>query len=289
MPIEPPTGFLTRPEASRLYNRSQRALERDLNVAIGTGNDDVLPHFLLQTKDGQIRQATDVSVEQVKAFVAEGMSPVWHVEEAWLLDTYGRKGEPKPRSQTRGQQEQDQTASASSKHSNSGQKDNDLPAGTDGEGTGAVYRQRFEQQTEEIRYLRNDLEIKNEQIKEANSRTRESNLLMQELQKMLGSWQERAFQSLPVNAENSIVGPDQQTPPNPVVAVTNPPAQKQKSTTAQTTASTQNRQKSVQSKKKPATKRRKNQASKKMSSTRPTSAKYRWYETPTLNRILSRD
>lgn len=44
MPIDIPAGYVTRPAAAETYNRSQRALERDLDVAILTQDEDVLVH-----------------------------------------------------------------------------------------------------------------------------------------------------------------------------------------------------------------------------------------------------
>lgn len=100
MPTTPPDGFLTRPDASRKFNRSQRALERDLDQAIATGDAEVLPHWRLVTKDGAVRSAVDVETDTAKELVAEGMAPTWYVAESWLEVEYGRKGQPKPRKQT---------------------------------------------------------------------------------------------------------------------------------------------------------------------------------------------
>lgn len=97
MPNNHPIGFVTRPEAAKLYNRSQRALERDLDVALAIRDDEMLEHFRLVTKDGQIRHANDVVTEDVKRLISEGMSPAWLVEESWLDAKYGPKGTPKPR------------------------------------------------------------------------------------------------------------------------------------------------------------------------------------------------
>ena len=97
MPIEPPPGYLTRPEAAKHFNRSQRALERGLDEALRVGDQDVLSHFTLVTKDGREYAAADVTIEQVKELMADGMTPTWCVEAAWLETTYGRRGEEKPK------------------------------------------------------------------------------------------------------------------------------------------------------------------------------------------------
>ncbi|MBT6154956.1 MAG: hypothetical protein HOH82_09760 [Planctomycetaceae bacterium] len=96
MPIKPPAGCLTRPEAAKLFNRSQRALERDLNLALSMQDADVLDHWRLVTKDGEVRQAADVVTNDVKQLVTDGMTPTWYIKEEWLEQEYGRKGTPKP-------------------------------------------------------------------------------------------------------------------------------------------------------------------------------------------------
>jgi hypothetical protein len=96
MPIDPPAGFLTRPEAARQFNRSQRALERDLNVALAIKDDASLVHWKLFTKDGIVRDGENVTAEIVKELVDTGMAPAWCIAEFFLQETYGRKGEPRP-------------------------------------------------------------------------------------------------------------------------------------------------------------------------------------------------
>ena len=95
MPSKPPEGCLTRPEAAKLFNRSRRALERDLDLALSMQDADVLDHWCLVTKDGEVRNATGVATNQVKQMVADGMTPTWFVQEDWLEREYGRKGTTK--------------------------------------------------------------------------------------------------------------------------------------------------------------------------------------------------
>jgi len=93
---EPLAGFVTRPKASKAYNRSQRQLERDLQVAYAIGNPELLAHYKVATKDGEVHDAQDVTVEQVKHLVEQGKVPVWYVEESYLEKKFGRKGAPRP-------------------------------------------------------------------------------------------------------------------------------------------------------------------------------------------------
>lgn len=96
MPAQPPEGCLTRPEAAKQFNRSQRALERDLNLAVSVGDAAVLDHWFLVTKDGALRRGADVETDEVKKLVTDGMTPTWYVEELWLDQEYGRKGIDQP-------------------------------------------------------------------------------------------------------------------------------------------------------------------------------------------------
>jgi hypothetical protein len=96
MTDDPLLGFCTRPDAAAAYNRSQRALERDLDSALRAGDAAVLSHWKLRTKDDEIRVASDVTIKLVKQLHSDGHLPVWYVEKAYLEKRYGRKGTPKP-------------------------------------------------------------------------------------------------------------------------------------------------------------------------------------------------
>ncbi len=96
--IELPKGFLTRPEAAKIFNRSQRALERDLDKALSRHDEKNLAHWKLITKDGTVREERGLSTKEVDQLVAAGMVPTWCVEVAWLEEIFGQKGTPKPQS-----------------------------------------------------------------------------------------------------------------------------------------------------------------------------------------------
>jgi hypothetical protein len=96
MPVRIPDGYVTRPAASKVYNRSKRALERDLDDAYTANDEDVLAAFQLVTNDDTKRGAREVTTELVEKLKKDGMNPVWCVDEVWLESTYGRKGETKP-------------------------------------------------------------------------------------------------------------------------------------------------------------------------------------------------
>ena len=262
MPIEPPAGYLTRPDAAKVYNRSCRALERGLDTALRTNDLDVLSHFKLMTKDGVVRDAKEVTIDGVKGLVAIGKTPVWYVEEAWLLSEYGRRGEPRP-------QKQPESPFVDDMLDDEHDAQIDEPTSpSNGTNTAVVslYRRQLKKQDDEIKYLRRELEIKNEQIRDANERTRESNILMKDLQKMLGNWQDRAFQSLPGGGESRPeTKPVERSEPNETVEV-QPPKR-----TSSSSRPTKPKKKATGRRKKP-----KKQPDPK------------WYEFPTAKRLFHR-
>jgi len=94
--IKLPPGFSTRPKASKLFNRSERQLERDLVDALFLKDAEVLSHWVLVTKDDVVREGINVERGDAQKLTDEGMVPTWGVEGMYLEEKYGRKGQPKP-------------------------------------------------------------------------------------------------------------------------------------------------------------------------------------------------
>lgn len=99
MPVNIPDGFITRPKASKLYNRSQRQLGRDIEDAYLAGNYELLIHFKVITKDGTRYEARDITTAEIKELSKQGMVPTWYVDQSFLEREFGQKGSPKPSSQ----------------------------------------------------------------------------------------------------------------------------------------------------------------------------------------------
>ena len=95
-----PSGYITRPNAAKLFNRAQRSLERDLEDAQINNKEDVLNAFQLVTDNGKVHEAQSLTPTRVKELQNEGLNPVWCVEITWLEETYGRKGEPRPKQES---------------------------------------------------------------------------------------------------------------------------------------------------------------------------------------------
>jgi hypothetical protein len=149
------------------------------------------------------------------------------------------------------------------------------------ESTVTNLREQIEELKRDKERLHTELGIKNEQIKEANARTRESNTLMQELQKMLGNWQDQAFKSLPARAVSPL---SQQQDAVDMAAGVQPavahdvPTTGEKGTAVSGASSTNKRKPST-------TPKRKASAPK---AEPASSSKPKWYEMPTVKRLLSK-
>jgi hypothetical protein len=288
---EAPSGFLTRPEAAKVYNRSQRALERDLDQALLAGDSDVLDHYKLVTKDGQIRDAHEVTVEAVKKLVYEGMTPVWYVEESWLEERYGKKGSPRAR-----QSPEPSPLPVIPPRTEAPTVAGDVEAARHIDiDPVAMLREQLHKHDQEIQYLRQELNIKNEQIAAANERTRESNILMRELQRLLGDWQEQAFRSLPAATPSlhpmvgdTIAADMENRPVTPATPIAS--SGQQRATTVQ--ASQPSRKGIAVSR---TTRRRSPDAVQQRGTPpvkpqfdKPNSNQPKWYEIPTLKRIFFR-
>jgi hypothetical protein len=181
----PISGFLTKTEVEELYGRSHRSLTRDFSAAVRLKDQKVLTHLKLQTEDGKVRQGTEVSLEQIQELSNKGLSPTWYVEGNWAAERYGARTTAANESTP---------AKAREKQPSDGKP----PAASVGEGE---LVRRLEEQIQDLQRdkekLYNELSIKNEQIQQANDRTRESNVLMKELQTLLGNVQARALLPLP--------------------------------------------------------------------------------------------
>jgi len=193
---------------------------------------------------------------------------------------YGRKGEPRPRAnrseQSRQAIEDVDTAGEEIVSDDTGAQ----IANGQGIDVSGIYRGQLREKQEEIKRLRRELDIKNEQIRDANERTRESNAIMKDLQKMLGSWQERAFQSLPgAGAVPELSRPTTKPQRGTVPEDESVPA-------ANVIASTVSAKKSAVKSLKSGTKSTRKAKPRKLSGKKQQPSK--WYETPTLNRFLHR-
>ncbi len=282
MSADPPAGYLTRPEASRKYNRSQRALERDLDSALGRQDQDELLHWKLITKDGQVREGTDVSRKSVKQLVTDGMNPAWCVAESFLAETYGLKGAAKPvkAAETALHQTEKTSTQTQSTSALPGVDEQPAPARDDVEflkerilKLEREKQQEIERHDQVVSRLFEQLAVKDKQISAWDDVT-------QNITKGLATGQ---LQPRPVSPEPP---PTKSSPRRDERPDTN--AAEVIDTIANTKAP-KRRKKKTSSQPKPATKPKKSSVRAKPPNKSPRQkSKARWYETPTLNRFLRR-
>ena len=263
-------GFLTKTEVAELYGRSHRSLTRDFSSAVRVKNVEVLKHLKILTDDEKIREGTDVTLDQIQDLSNRGLSPTWYIERAWAAKRYGLQPEPhvpEPRAKTPRRPTADSTIVLSDE-------------------SGLV--RNLEEQIKTLRddkeKLYSELTIKNEQIREANNRTRESNVLMKELQTLLADVQQRALLPLPTQPRqtttsrspaSSDVIDGRQAQPTAVQDAAKAP-----------TSKTRQRSGADAKRKSKATSPAMSKAS--ADSTAAERSKSRWYEFPTVKRIFTR-
>lgn len=264
----PIPDYLTKKEVEEQYGRSYRSLTRDFSTAVRLRDETVLVHLKLQTEDGVIRPGTEVTLEQIQELSNTGLSPTWYVEGEWAAQRYGTRdsppSEPTPKPIHDRSPEKERSSDIIS---------NELV-------------RRLEQQIQDLQRdkekLYTELSIKNEQIQQANDRTRESNVLMKELQSLLANVQERAL--LPLPARPPLDPTSVRSPSEPIESqeTTSPTPVKVPVNKVHAVPSSLNHKKSSRPKPKAKV------VSSKVPGNKNTSGKPKWYETPTLNRILRR-
>ncbi len=261
----PIPGYLTKKEVTERFGRSHRSLTRDFSTAIRMEDEEVLTHLKLQTEDGTERAGTEVTLEQIQQLSNDGLSPTWYVEGEWAAQRYGTREtstSPEPTTAKAGP--------ANAKPPASSFESNELVSRLE---TQITDLQRDKEQ------LYQELTIKNEQIKQANERTRESNILMKELQSLLANAQQRALLPVPPHSgERSSPSPvdvfESEEVPVPVTAEATPVA-----STKSTLVVKQKQKGSGRKKSTPVKASRKSTA---------TDTKFKWHEMPTFRKLLSR-
>ncbi|MCA9077750.1 MAG: hypothetical protein KDA93_22175 [Planctomycetaceae bacterium] len=261
----PIPGYLTKKEVTERYGRSHRSLTRDFSTAIRMGDEEVLTHLKLQTEDGTERAGTEVTLEQIQQLSNNGLSPTWYVEGEWAAQRYGTRETPAPAS-TEPQPEKIQSddVRSSASHADSGE----------------VLR-RLEAQITDLQrdkeQLYQELTIKNEQIKQANERTRESNILMKELQSLLANAQQRALLPVPQDSVERASAPSidafaDEEDTEPITVKSSPIPSTQSGSSVKAKGSGRKKAKTPQASTTP----------------KSTDSKPKWHEMPTFRKLLSR-
>lgn len=197
-------GFVTKKELEKLFGRSHRSLTRDFSAAVRTGDTGVLNHLKLRLEDGRVIEGTDASLDEIQKLSNQGMSPTWFVERSWAEEHYGAREKTPATTKVPIDAPPEVTKER-------------MPSGTPRDSQFVSTLQ------EQIRDLKSDrdrlyleLQIKNEQITAGNDRTHESNVLMKQLQELLGDVQQRALLP-PAGVKTATDG--SHSPPQPVSAL----------------------------------------------------------------------
>jgi len=184
MDTSPLPGFITRSQAAERCKRSERSLQRYWSKAIEQEVTDVLERLKLRTEDSEVFDGTAVTKKLIDQLKNNGRNPTWFVHATWAMKKYGpridgvKEKEPQSAPQVGTNEHRVDSASLESE-------------------VIRLLKDQMRERGEEITYLRDELKIKNAQIQEATDRTRESNVLMKELQTLLGDVQRRALLPLP--------------------------------------------------------------------------------------------
>ncbi|QDV48462.1 hypothetical protein [Gimesia fumaroli] len=109
MSVSPPTGYLTKKEIEEEFHRSHRSLTRDFSQAVRVGDSDILRNLKLRTDDGKEFEGTKVTLELIQELSNQGLSPTWYARREWVQEHYGKESAKKQKKQSE-QEEKPATA-----------------------------------------------------------------------------------------------------------------------------------------------------------------------------------
>ena len=248
MPQDPFTGFITRKEAAKLYNRNYKSLiEEDWKKAKQRGDRKTLNNFKLRRRTGDEVKGREVTTELIEWLRRKEGSPTWYIRQSYLDHKYDLRGESPKRETT--PEKEESGGQVSEPKAPSGQ-------------VVSLLKGQIQKLEEDKRELRDELKIKNEQIQAANERNRETHVLMRDLHEVIRDLQKR----LPAPETSSLPAGQSDSEPHDAVVVTESQEKGGRKSPKKKTARTRKRT-AVTSKKQ---------------------VKHKWYETPTLNRLLNR-
>lgn len=215
----PIPGFITRKQASDQCRRSERTLQRHWSTAIEARDASILERLKLRTEDGEVFEGGDVTKELIEQLKKQRRNPTWFVHATWVATTYG------PRLDGDDDKREKDTSPAPSQ-----------PAIAMPVALGAhvnLLEQRIRDLERDKEQLANELKIKNDQISQANERSKETHVLMRDLHELLGDLQRRlpspATLQAPVVESAPLSGPPASAPkaqPASIVTPERHPAEK---------------------------------------------------------------
>ncbi len=280
MDTSPIPGFITRKQAAESCQRAERTLQRYWSKAIEMEDFNILRHLKLHTEDEQVIEGPDVTKARIEQLKKEGRNPTWFVEADWVAKKYG------PRTDEAKKELTEKVLPTTT-----GEQDTTQPNLEVVE----VLKDRLHDKDSEIQYLRERLKEKSDLEKERNDleaernlREKETNELMRNLGLLVGGLKQQGLLGGEVeDAEipSSPVTDSKEEQPvvqeAEVVKPTQTKSQRKQGSTGKQKTTAQNKTKST-----PSTKRK--SPARKQPARKKKAEKHKWYETPTLNRFLSR-
>lgn len=100
MSVSPIAGYLTKKEIEEEFGRSHRSLTRDFSNAVRVGDSKILPNLKLRTDDGKELVGTDVTLELIQELSNQGLSPTWYARGEWVQEHYGKESAKKQKKQS---------------------------------------------------------------------------------------------------------------------------------------------------------------------------------------------
>ena len=195
-----PPGVISKPDALEKYAKPERTFQRRLSKALRTRNEAFLSHFYLSTTDGVVRPGMDVAEGEVERLKGKGLYPVWHVDEEWFKNEYDQKSQKNTKNKRKGDSPASQPAPIERNLGDRSALVTEVES----------LRRELNSEQSHTELLRNQLEIKDNQIKAANEREQQTNVLMKDLHALMGDLQQR----LPLPAGNALPPPQPRSETN---------------------------------------------------------------------------
>jgi hypothetical protein len=267
MPLATIPGFIKKRTASQQFRRSPRQLTRDITIALEMRDDTVLPHLKIRNEDGSVIDGQTATPNIIKKLRNEGRNPMWYLRRDWLEKTYGlRTDSERPAGESR---EPDEEEPTTAEQVSTGESVNPPIV--------SLMQQSIRELKRDKEMLTEQLKIKDEQIRETTERWKESNYISQGLNQRLEAMEKRFDLNTRLISEPSDQSGAISKHPSPTEPGLDHVAKMAKQTSGSAAKRTNSKSKRGVGRRQsaPSPQAKKNHTP-------------RWYEMPTLKKILSR-
>ncbi|QDU10876.1 hypothetical protein [Gimesia aquarii] len=288
MSASPLADYLTKKEIEEAFQRSHRSLTRDFSQAVRVGDSKILRNLKLRTEDGKEFEGTTVTLEQIQQLSNQGLSPTWYARREWVQEYYGTESAKKQKKQS-----EQQDKSTPEERPNSNATDNELVSTLkaqisrlelENDRRSQEHQQDKEAFIEQLKMLKDMFDT----LKEDHTDTK---VLLKEVHQVMGKLadvnllssqqgashdQTKSGEPHPKQKESTDLGNRSTVD----AVVVKEPKQK--------TSAKQGTKKRTPQKSTTATKSKRSVTPKSKRSAKSQARQPKWYETPTLKRLLSR-